>query len=97
MWDQFEHWEQRRGQFVKEPLSHYESISKALDFTGSSCESIRPFRFLAIDPWHIPHFTRIALGKHFETGTGKNESFRRMPDSRVTDPIAYIIDAQVNI
>ena len=95
MWDQFAHWEKRRRLFVQEPLTHYENISSSLNFTGLSCRSNRPFRFLAIDPVHIPHFTKLALGFNLETDGSRNGSTRTDMGLSMKDPLAFIIDAQV--
>jgi len=81
--EQLHHWDLRKSLLHRESLASYENISESLNFTGLSCLSEKPFKFIAIDPLDVPHFIRLGL-----SGLGYQDG---------SDPLAFIIDAEVII
>lgn len=86
MMSNIDHWNQKRYLFKREPLLRYENVSSALNFTGLSCASDRQFKFLAVDPVDVPYFIKLGLN-----GLKNSEE-----SEYSVDPMAFIIDSQVN-
>lgn len=103
MWEELQHWEDRKEKLINESLKNYEWISNSLNFTGLSCKAKKPLRFVAIDPVDIPYFTKLALGLRpvnpYANNFSSNETFVSQNGNPVMecmkDPVAFIIDAEV--
>lgn len=87
MREQLKNWRSAEILLEREPLSTFEKISSSLNFTGLSCRSNKPLRFLAIDPADVPHFIDLALGG-VTPGSSSLTS---------QEPLAFIIDASRNL
>lgn len=81
--EQMRHWASKKGAFRRESLAAYEGVAERMNFTGFSCASDRKFKFFAVDPVDMPYFV--------------NQGFKGLGFNGESDPIAFIIDAQVRV